>query len=135
MRSVQPGLQYHAGRSILRLQYREQIEKWDPALRLTPDSSSESGQDVERQPIGGGSSSEGLSILYEGLKLHVDSAPLPYMRRTVWEYAVPAAAIDNALAWWNSLPGLLVGYGFEMIHLDGEDVQLLAHWVFNPELL
>jgi hypothetical protein len=104
-------------------------------LRSSTDSGPESDKDLEGQPIGGVSSSEGLSILYEGLKLHVDSAPLPYMRRTVWEYAVPAAAIDNALAWWNSLPGLLVGYGFEMIHLDGEDVQVLAHWVFNPELL
>ena len=81
-----------------------------------------------------GANSEGLNLLCEGLALFVESAPLPFERRTVLEFAVPEVGLPECLAWWESLPHLLGGYGFRTAFLAGDRIQELAHWLFNPKL-
>ena len=81
-----------------------------------------------------GVNSEGLKLLFEGLALFVEGAALPFERRTVLEFAVPELGLPESLAWWESLPHLLGGYGFRASFLAGAEIQALAHWLFNPKL-
>ncbi|MBN1668759.1 MAG: hypothetical protein JW862_16815 [Anaerolineales bacterium] len=81
-----------------------------------------------------GVTSDGLILLFEGLALFVESAALPFERRTVLEFAVPASGLPESLAWWESLPHPLGGYGFRSAFLDGDRIQELASWLFNPKL-
>ena len=81
-----------------------------------------------------GVNSDGLNLLFEGLALFVEGAALPFERRTVLEFAVPELGLPESLAWWESLPHLLGGYGFRASFLAGEEIQALANWLFNPRL-
>jgi hypothetical protein len=81
-----------------------------------------------------GVNSDGLNLLFEGLALFVESAPLPFERRTVLEFSIPELGLPEALAWLESLPHLLGGYGFQARFLTGDDIQTLANWLFNPKL-
>ena len=42
--------------------------------------------------------------------------------------------LTTPAAWWESLPHLLGGYGFQARFLAGDDIQTLANWLFNPRL-
>ena len=76
---------------------------------------------------------DGLRLLFDGLALFVESAPLPYERRTILEFSTPEIGKPESLAWWESLPHLLSSYGFRAIFLDGEATLALARWLFNPK--
>lgn len=77
---------------------------------------------------------EGLSILYEGLAMFVEGASLPFVRRTVLEFAVPNVGLSEALAWWESVPHILIGYGVHAALLDGPSILELVAWLLNPRL-
>jgi hypothetical protein len=81
-----------------------------------------------------GVNADGLNLLFEGLSLFAESAPLPFERRTVLEFSIPELGLPEALAWWESLPHLLGGHGFQARFLTGEDIQNLANSLFNPRL-
>ncbi len=77
------------------------------------------------------SETEGLDILKRGLMLAAQEYPLPYVRRTVLEFVLPA---DEGLAWWEGLTGLCARFGFHVQFLDETQIQALTHWVLNPNL-
>jgi hypothetical protein len=74
----------------------------------------------------------GLEALRQGLRLFLDGFPLPYRRRTLLEFALPAG--DVALGWWRGLPGTLARYGLILVPLEQEEILALAHHLLNPEL-
>ncbi len=76
---------------------------------------------------------EGMKLLFDGLALYVESAALPYERRTILEFSTPEIGKSEALAWWQSLPHLLSSYGLQAVCLDGDQIQELARWLFNPK--
>ncbi len=73
----------------------------------------------------------GRQLLRESLLLFLERHPLPFMRRTVLEFAFPG---DEGLAWWESLPRQLGVFGVVVRPLAAEGVQALAHHLFNPVL-
>jgi hypothetical protein len=75
---------------------------------------------------------EGLETLRQGLRLFLDGFPLPYRRRTLLEFVLPAG--DVALGWWRGLVGTLARYGFILIPLGQEEILALARHLLNPEL-
>lgn len=76
-------------------------------------------------------SSEGLDILYQGLLLAVQQYPLPFVRRTVLEFVLPA---DEGVAWWDGLSGLCGSFGIRVRYLNQADIESLTRWVLNPNL-
>lgn len=74
---------------------------------------------------------EGLNILNEGLLLAVAQTGLPFTRRTILEFALPG---DEGLSWWESLPEMCATYGVTATRLTKDQIQSLAHWIFNPTL-
>jgi hypothetical protein len=77
------------------------------------------------------SDEEGPALLRQGLLLFVQETPLPYMRRTILEFL---SIGDQGMAWWHGMPGLLGAYGVIVKPLSLEEIQELAHWIFNPAL-
>lgn len=75
---------------------------------------------------------EGLETLRQGLRLFLDGFPLPYRRRTLLEFVLPAG--DVALGWWRGLAGALARYGFILTPLGQEEILALARHLLNPEL-
>jgi hypothetical protein len=74
---------------------------------------------------------EGLDILRQGLSLAVQEYPLPFVRRTVWEFVFPG---NEGIAWWEGLNGLCAGFGLRIRYLDQNAIEGLSHWVLNPNL-
>lgn len=74
---------------------------------------------------------EGLDILHQGLLLAVQEYPLPFVRRTVFEFVLPG---DEGIAWWEGLSGLCAGFGLKVRYLDQSAVEGLTRWVLNPSL-
>ncbi len=74
---------------------------------------------------------EGLNILNEGLLLAVGQTGLPFTRRTILEFVLPG---DEGLSWWESLPEMCLTYGVTATRLTKDQIQNLAHWIFNPTL-
>ena len=74
---------------------------------------------------------EGVELLRQGLLLFVQEASLPFVRRTIIEFHAPG---DDGFAWWNGLPGLLAAYDVRLTPLSLDEIQALAHRIFNPEL-
>jgi hypothetical protein len=74
---------------------------------------------------------EGLDILHQGLTLAVQEYPLPFVRRTVLEFALPG---DEGIAWWEGLVGLCAGFGLRIRYLDQNAIEGLTRWVLNPNL-
>lgn len=74
---------------------------------------------------------EGLVILQQGLLLAVQEYPLPFVRRTVFEFVLPG---DEGIAWWEGLSGLCAGFGLRVRYLDQVDIEGLTRWVLNPNL-
>ena len=74
---------------------------------------------------------EGQELLNQGLRLHLQAAPLPFVRRTILEFALPGEA---GLAWWAGLPGLLTAYGLQVHPLAQDEIEKLAHRLLNPDL-
>lgn len=74
---------------------------------------------------------EGLDILHQGLLLAVQEYPLPFVRRTVLEFALPG---DEGTAWWEGLTGLCAGFGLRVRYLDQPAVEELTRWILNPNL-
>jgi hypothetical protein len=74
---------------------------------------------------------EGLSILMDGLRLALQQQGIPFTRKTVIEFAYPG---PEAAPWWQSIPELCAGYGVQVKYLVQEEVEALAHWMFNPSL-
>jgi hypothetical protein len=90
-----------------RLEFQKQIQKWE--LPKT----------------------EGLDILRQGLLLAVQEYPLPFVRRTVFEFVLPG---DEGIAWWEGLSGVCAGFGLKVRYLDQSAVEGLTRWVLNPDL-
>jgi hypothetical protein len=74
---------------------------------------------------------EGLDILHQGLALTVQEYPLPFVRRTVFEFVLPG---DEGDAWWEGLAGLCAGFGLKVRYLDQAAIESLIRWVLNPNL-
>ena len=82
---------------------------------------------------------EGHELLRQGFLLFVQEAPLPFIRRTILEFASPeketqAFRHSSGQAWWSSLPGLLGAYGVRVEPLSLAEIQELACWIFDPKL-
>ena len=77
---------------------------------------------------------DGLRLLQEGLVLHAETARLPFIRRTVLELAIFESVLGEALAWWESAPHLLGGYGVAARFLHENDITTLTAWLLNPKL-
>ena len=101
----------------------------DPAPRQAFLSQMEAWESSGSTELGEG---EGLETLRQGLRLFLDGFPLPYCRRTLLEFVLPAG--DVALGWWRGLPGMLARYGFILVPLEQEGILALARHLFNPEL-
>ena len=74
---------------------------------------------------------EGISILKDGLLLAVQQQGIPYTRKTIIEFVYPGA---EGIPWWQSLPELFASYGVHMKYMTREEIEALAHWMFNPNL-
>lgn len=74
---------------------------------------------------------EGRSILLEGLALAVEQQGIPYTRKTVLEFVHPG---PEGTPWWQSIPGICATYGVQVTYMRREEIEALAHWIFNPEL-
>lgn len=74
---------------------------------------------------------EGNSILKDGLLLAVQQQGIPYTRKTMIEFIYPGA---EGLPWWQSLPETFAAYGVHMKYMTREEIESLAHWIFNPSL-
>lgn len=110
--SVQPGwtlrlLQLFWPDPQPRSEFQKQILKWQPAT------------------------TEGLDILHQGLLLSIQEYPLPFVRRTVVEFALPG---EEGIAWWEGLGGLCAGFGLKVRYLNESDIEMLTRWVLNPSL-
>lgn len=79
-----------------------------------------------REPMG-----EGTSILKDGLLLALGQQGIPYTRKTILEFVYPGT---EGIPWWQSLPDLFAAYGVHMKYMLGEEIEALAHWMFNPNL-
>ena len=90
-----------------RLEFQKQVQRWN-----TP-------------------ATEGLDILHQGLSLAVQEYPLPFVRRTVFEFVLPG---DEGIAWWEGLNGLCAGFGLRIWYLDQNAIEGLTRWVLNPNL-
>jgi len=75
---------------------------------------------------------EGLALLREGLLLFVQSAPLPFARRTILDFVLSGQ--NESLAWWEGMSGTLREFGLRVRPLSAEEILELARWVFNPNL-
>jgi len=75
---------------------------------------------------------EGQALLREGLLLFVQSAPLPFARRTILEFVLSGQ--NESLAWWEGMSGTLQEFGLRVSPLSAEEILELARWVFNPNL-
>ena len=74
---------------------------------------------------------EGNSILRDGLLLAVQQQGIPYTRKTILEFMYPGT---EGMPWWQSLPDMFATYGVHMKYLAKEEIEALAHWIFNPNL-
>ena len=90
-----------------RLEFQKQVQRWKPP------------------------STEGLDILHQGLSLAVQEYPLPFVRRTIFEFVLPG---DEGIAWWEGLSGLCAGFGLRIRYLDQNAIEGLTRWVLNPNL-
>ena len=90
-----------------RLEFQKQVQRWKPP------------------------STEGLDILHQGLSLAVQEYPLPFVRRTIFEFVLPG---DEGIAWWEGLSGLCAGFGLRIRYLDQNAIERLTRWVLNPNL-
>lgn len=77
------------------------------------------------------SDSDGLDILHQGLSLAVQEYPLPFVRRTVFEFILPG---DEGIAWWEGLTGLCVGFGLRVRYMDQNAIEGLTRRALNPNL-
>lgn len=75
--------------------------------------------------------SEGVSILRDGLILAVQQQGIPYTRKTIIEFNYPGT---EGIPWWQSLPDMFATYGVHMKYMTREEIEALAHWMFNPNL-
>ena len=75
---------------------------------------------------------EGQALLREGLLLFVQSALLPFARRTILEFVLTGQ--NESLAWWEGMSGMLQEFGLRVSPLSAEEILELARWVFNPSL-
>ncbi len=75
---------------------------------------------------------EGQALLREGLLLFIQSAPLPFARRTILEFVLSGQ--NESLAWWEGMRGTLQEFGLRVSPLSAEEILELARWVFNPNL-
>ena len=80
-----------------------------------------------------GVQSEGTGLLRDSLLLFVQESPLPFVRRTILEFALLGNQ-GECLAWWAGIAGTLQEFGLRVKMLSGEEIQALARWVFNPNL-
>jgi len=93
---------------------------------------------VETCRVGAALMNEGQALLREGLLLFVQSAPLPFARRTILEFVLSGQ--NESLAWWEGMSGTLQEFGLCVRPLSAEEIlpsrccAELARWVFNPSL-
>jgi hypothetical protein len=74
---------------------------------------------------------EGTSILKDGLLLAAQQQGIPYTRKTILEFIHPGT---EGIPWWQSLPDMFAAYGVHMQYLAKDEIEALAHWIFNPNL-
>ncbi|RMD58281.1 hypothetical protein D6833_13060 [Candidatus Parcubacteria bacterium] len=74
-----------------------------------------------------------IAVLHQSLNLYLQEAPLPFVRRTILEFAL-AGNLSEAVEWWEGILAMLKNYGIQATPLTGEDIVALARWIFNPSL-
>ena len=74
---------------------------------------------------------EGASILMDGLALAVQQQGIPYTRRTIIEFVHPG---PEGTPWWQSIPEMCATHGVQVKYMTREEIEALAHWIFNPNL-
>ena len=90
-----------------RLEFQKQVQRWNAPV------------------------TEGLDILHQGLSLTIQEYPLPFVRRTVFEFVLPG---DEGVAWWEGLTRLCADFGLRTRYLDQNAIEGLTRWVLNPNL-
>lgn len=74
---------------------------------------------------------EGTSILMDGLALAVQQQGIPYTRKTIIEFVHPG---PEGTPWWQSIPEMCATHGVQVNYMTREEIEALAHWIFNPNL-
>ena len=74
---------------------------------------------------------EGTSILMDGLALAVQGQGIPYTRKTIIEFVHPG---PEGTPWWQSIPEMCATHGVQVKYMTREEIEALAHWIFNPNL-
>lgn len=77
---------------------------------------------------------DGKQLLYDELLLSLEEIPLPLMRRTIVELAVPLDALEDAFSFVDGTVANLAGYGVQADLLSEDGVRNLVHGIFNPEV-
>jgi hypothetical protein len=71
-----------------------------------------------------------MQNLQQELLVYTQSAPLPFLRRTILEFVLPQG--DEGSAWWEGMMGLLTTFGLHLELLGADEIQALVRWMFNP---
>jgi hypothetical protein len=74
---------------------------------------------------------EGRAIHLDAMFERLQSAHLPYTRRTLIEFVYPG---PEGIPWWESLFDMFQTHNVRLDYLPKNDIEVYAHWVFNPEL-
>lgn len=75
---------------------------------------------------------EARRLLRDGLADLLETAPPADEASTILELSFPRLARTLAMAWWESLPGLLGTYGIDCRPLEADEVQELSYRLLNP---
>ena len=76
-------------------------------------------------------SNNGMSFLKDSLEHTVQASSIPFGRRTIIEMVVTGT---ESISFWETLPVMLQQFGVQATHLGKDEVERLAHWVFNASI-
>jgi hypothetical protein len=74
---------------------------------------------------------DGMSFLRDSLEHTVQASSIPFGRRTIIEMIVTGT---ESISFWETLPAMLQQFGVQAVHLTKDQVERLAHWVFNASI-
>ena len=73
----------------------------------------------------------GMSFLKDSLEHTVQASSIPFGRRTIIEMPVTGT---ECISFWETLPTMLQQFGVQAVHLAKDEIERLAHWVFNASI-
>lgn len=74
---------------------------------------------------------DGMSFLKDSLEHTIQASSIPFGRRTIIELVITGT---ESVSFWETLPAMLQQFGVQAVHLTKDDVERLAHWVFNASI-